>query len=131
MRDAAPAEHGQVLPCGDALDRGHSLRAGVSLGVVAAASPRAGVSLGVVAAASPRAVAAVILTAAREEDHPGRVSARLRQRKAADGAKESVRDLGQDAGPVPGIGVAALRAPVLEVAQDGERAGHDAVTAAA
>ena len=108
MRNVPPAEHGQVLPRGDALDGRHRLRPGAAI-------------------ASASASVAVW----RQEDHPGRVGARPGQREAAGGAEEGVRDLGEDARAVPGAGIAALRAPVLQVAQHGQRAGHDVMTAAA
>src|SRR5262249_46650492 len=42
----------------------------------------------------------------------------------AGGAEQGVRHLGEDAGPVPGAGVAALGAAVVEVPQHGERLRH-------
>jgi hypothetical protein len=41
--------------------------------------------------------------------------------------KESIGDLDQDAGPVSGVRLAAARAPVEQVLQDGERLGDDGV----
>jgi hypothetical protein len=66
----------------------------------------------------------------RQEHHPGRVAAGLRQAERAFGAKQLIRDLRQDAGPVAGVGIAALGAAVIQVPQYGQRLGHDLVTAA-
>ncbi len=52
-----------------------------------------------------------------EEGGPRGVGARLRQRERHDFAEEPVRDLGQDAGAVTGVRLAALRATVFEVTQ--------------
>ena len=102
MRNVTPAEHGQVLPGGDALDR----RDGGGR-------------------------AAAVIAVRRQEHHPGRIGTRRRQRELAGGTEEGVRDLGGDARAVAGVRVAALRAPVLQVAQHGQRAGHDVMAAAA
>ena len=59
------------------------------------------------------------------------VGARLGQVEAHDGAKERVGDLGQDSGAVAGVGLTALGAAVLEVAQGGQGLVHDRPAAAA
>ena len=66
-----------------------------------------------------------------QERHPGRVAAGLGQAEPADRTEHLVRDLGQDAGPVAGIRVGALGAPVIQVPQHGERLRHGLMGAAA
>ena len=58
----------------------------------------------------------------RKERGADRVAAMLRQVEADNGSQERVRDLGEDAGAVAGVRLAALGATVLEVAQDREPA---------
>ncbi len=64
-----------------------------------------------------------------QEGDAGRVRSRCGQRKAARRPVEAVGNLGQDACPVAGVRVAALRTPVVKVAQDGQALGHDVVAA--
>jgi hypothetical protein len=65
-----------------------------------------------------------------EEGHAGRIGAGLGQLEVAGSAEKLVGDLGQDPGPVPGSRVAALGAPVLEIAQHPQGPGHHIITAA-
>jgi len=58
-----------------------------------------------------------------QEGQPGGVTAAGGQAEAAGRAEERVRDLGQNARPVAGLRVASLRAPVVQVTQDGEGLG--------
>src|ERR1019366_2786801 len=67
---------------------------------------------------------------AGQERHSGRVAPGCWQVEPADLAEERVRDLGGDARAVAGFAIAALGAPVLQVAQDGEGLGDDVMIAA-
>ncbi len=62
-----------------------------------------------------------------QEGQPGSVAARGGEGKVTCGAEQCVRDLGQDAGPVAGVRVAALGAPVIQVPQHRERLRHGVV----
>ena len=62
--------------------------------------------------------------ARRQEDQPGRVAARGGQAEPAGGAEQGVRHLGEDAGPVTGVRIAALGAAMVQVPQHGERLGN-------
>src|SRR6266536_3660535 len=66
-----------------------------------------------------------------EEGRPNGVCARFRQGKRRDLTEETIRDLGHDARAVAGVGLASLRTPVLQVAQDRQSPGYGVVTAAA
>ena len=66
-----------------------------------------------------------------QERHPGGIPARLRQGELALRTEEDVRNLGNDAGAVAGLRVAALGAPVVQVPQHSERFGNDVVVTAA
>jgi len=68
---------------------------------------------------------AAALIVGGQEHHAGRVTAGGRKLEAAHRAEERVGDLGQDAGPVARVRVAALRAAVLQVAEHGQGLGHD------
>ena len=63
----------------------------------------------------------------RQEDQPGRVAARRGQAEPAGGAEQGVRHLGEDAGPVTGVRIAALGATMVQVPQHGERLGDGVV----
>jgi hypothetical protein len=67
------------------------------------------------------------LVVSGQEHHPGRIAARGGQLEAARRAEERVRDLGQDAGAVTRVRVAALGAAVLQVAQHGQGLGYRVV----
>ena len=59
-----------------------------------------------------------------QESQAGRVTAGGGQAETAGRTEKRIGDLGEDARPVPGLRVAALRAAVVQVAQDGEGLGH-------
>ena len=67
----------------------------------------------------------------RKKGHTRRIRTRFRQVEATRGAEELVRNLGQDPRPVAGARVAALGAPVFQIAQYPQGLGHHIVTAAA
>ncbi len=62
-----------------------------------------------------------------QEHHPGRVAARRGKLEAAHRAEERIGDLGQDAGSVARVRVAALGAAVLEVTEHGQGLGYGVV----
>ena len=104
--NVAPAQHDQILGRGQLGDGGHGLLALGQVGLFLA---------GPLLLRGP---------GRGQEGQARRVGARGRQVEVADLTEEGVRDLGQDAGAVPGAGVAALGPAVLEVAQRGEGFGH-------
>ena len=64
----------------------------------------------------------------RIEDDPNAVISRLRKpdaRLGAGPAEEFVGDLEQDAGPVPGVGLASAGPAMVEVAEDRQRVADD------
>ena len=63
----------------------------------------------------------------RQERQADGVGAGRGEREVDDGAQEPVGDLQQHAGPVTGVGLGALGAAVVEVAEGGEAQLHDAV----
>ena len=72
-----------------------------------------------------------VVSAGRQEHHPGRVVPGLGQGESAFRAEHLVGYLGQDPGSVAGVRVAALGAPVIQVPQDGQCLRHDLVAPAA
>ena len=66
----------------------------------------------------------------RNKGQADRIGARSGQTETTYGAEEIVRYLGKNPGPVPGAGVAALRAPVFQMAQHPQGPGHHVVPAA-
>ena len=75
---------------------------------------------------SRRRIACSRVTGRQETDgHP--VAALLRQLEASLGSQEGVGELEQDAGAVPGVGVGALSAAVLEALERAERPGDNLV----
>jgi hypothetical protein len=63
-----------------------------------------------------------------QEHHPGRIAAGGGKLEAAYCAEERIGDLGQDAGAVTRVRVAALGAAVLQVAEHGQGLGYRVVT---